>query len=309
VVGSDVTINKRLFSLGDASLNGNLFVKYDTSLNSRLVVGSDVTINKRLFTLGDASFNGNLQMNTMYIASTDNVNSWIVNKSLISNISTAFALFQGSGGNTVLNSYTGQPLQFKINNSEKMRVCQNGNISIGSDTDVSAFVQIYNSSSATTYPTLSVGDGSSNNANLILYSSNFGSGYAGRIQGRNSNGKNYFQHRDNSATFLDIGYWDSTGISAIAFYQSSDIRFKNILETNPNITLELDVIKYTRTDNETDKIRYGYSAQQVKDILPDLVNDGEKLTVNYTDIHTLKIAALEKRITELENRIKALESK
>jgi predicted acyltransferase (DUF342 family)/transcriptional antiterminator Rof (Rho-off) len=60
VVGSDITTNKRLFTVGDASLNGNLFVAYDTSLNSRLVVGSDVTVNKRLFAIGDASFNGNL---------------------------------------------------------------------------------------------------------------------------------------------------------------------------------------------------------------------------------------------------------
>ena len=45
---------------GDLSSNGNLFIAYDTSLNSRLVVGSDVTINKRLFTLGDASFGGNV---------------------------------------------------------------------------------------------------------------------------------------------------------------------------------------------------------------------------------------------------------
>jgi len=199
VVGSDATVNKRLFTVGDASLNGNLFVAYDTSLNSRLVVGSDVTINKRLFTLGDASFNGNLQMNTMYIASTDNVNSWIVNKSLISNISTAFALFQGSGGNTVLNSYTGQPLQFKINNSEKMRVCQNGNISIGSDTDVSAFVQIYNSSSDTTYPTLSVGDGIIDNA------STYGMLHLTRSY-TNSDNKHYISFIRAGNTVFGMGY-------------------------------------------------------------------------------------------------------
>ena len=45
---------------GDLSSNGNLFIAYDTSLNSRLVVGSDVTVKKRLFTVGDASFGGNL---------------------------------------------------------------------------------------------------------------------------------------------------------------------------------------------------------------------------------------------------------
>jgi hypothetical protein len=47
-LGSDITINKRLFTVGDASLNGNLFVALDTSLNGNLVVGKDLTINGRL---------------------------------------------------------------------------------------------------------------------------------------------------------------------------------------------------------------------------------------------------------------------
>jgi hypothetical protein len=47
--------------MGDASLNGNLFVNYDVSINSNLTVGGDITISNRLFTLGDESiFYGNL---------------------------------------------------------------------------------------------------------------------------------------------------------------------------------------------------------------------------------------------------------
>jgi BMFP domain-containing protein YqiC len=37
--------------------------------------------------------------------------------------------------------------------------------------------------------------------------------------------------------------------------------------------------------------------------LPDAVTGDEKLSVNYMDIHTLKIAALEKRIAELEAKL------
>jgi hypothetical protein len=50
---------------GDLSSNGNLFIAYDTSLNSRLVVGSDVTVNNNLFTLGDSSLNGKLFVNAL----------------------------------------------------------------------------------------------------------------------------------------------------------------------------------------------------------------------------------------------------
>jgi hypothetical protein len=76
-----------------------------------------------------------------------------------------------------------------------------------------------------------------------------------------------------------------------------------VLETNPNIDLNgIEVIKFNRKDNAS--IRYGYSAQQVKEFLPDAVSGESELVVNYSDVHTLKIAALERRILELENKLK-----
>ena len=57
------------------------------------------------------------------------------------------------------------------------------------------------------------------------------------------------------------------------------------------------------SDIDTHRVRYGYSAQQVQELLPDVVNGEDKLVVNYMDIHTLKIAALEKRIAELEAKL------
>jgi hypothetical protein len=92
-------------------------------------------------------------------------------------------------------------------------------------------------------------------------------------------------------------------LTANAFFESSDIRYKDVIETNPNLTLEgLDVIKFTRKGNKV--IRYGYSAQQVRSLSEDLVGGTkDELTVNYSDVHTLKIAALEKRILELEAKL------
>ena len=101
----------------------------------------------------------------------------------------------------------------------------------------------------------------------------------------------------------------SGNVNGGAFFESSDIRYKNVIETNPNIDLTgIDVIKFTRTDDDNEQIRYGYSAQQVQSVLSDVVTldpKDDKLTVNYSDIHTLKIAALEKRIEELELRLKS----
>jgi len=93
-------------------------------------------------------------------------------------------------------------------------------------------------------------------------------------------------------------------VYATGFYESSDIRFKNVLETNPNINLSgIDVIKFIRKDNDTNQVRYGYSAQQVQSILPDAVTGNEFLNVNYLDVHTLKIAQLEQEIKELKAKL------
>jgi hypothetical protein len=115
---------------------------------------------------------------------------------------------------------------------------------------------------------------------------------------------NGFNNPTTAGTANTIAYRDSFGyLYAIAFYEYSDIRFKNVLETNPIIDVKgIDVIKFNRKDNAS--IRYGYSAQQVKEFVPEAVNGDNELVVNYSDIHTLKIAALERRILELENKLK-----
>lgn len=100
----------------------------------------------------------------------------------------------------------------------------------------------------------------------------------------------------------------TANITATAFFEYSDIRLKMILGQNPNVDLsKLDVIKYLRTTHDKDKIRYGYSAQEVHDLCPELVNtDAEGyLSVNYTDTHTLLILSLQKRIAELERKLNA----
>jgi len=113
----------------------------------------------------------------------------------------------------------------------------------------------------------------------------------------------YRWYSANAASIL-MSLNTSGDLTANAFFESSDIRYKDVIETNPNLTLEgLDVIKFTRRGSKL--IRYGYSAQQVKSLSEDLVGGTkDDLTVNYSDVHTLKIAALEKRIAELEAKLK-----
>ena len=90
-------------------------------------------------------------------------------------------------------------------------------------------------------------------------------------------------------------------VYATGFYESSDIRLKTILEKNPIVDLKgIEVIKFTRNDSDINQVRYGYSAQEVQSICSDLVSGNDFLNVNYIDVHTLKIAALEQEIKELK---------
>jgi predicted acyltransferase (DUF342 family) len=101
---------------------------------------------------------------------------------------------------------------------------------------------------------------------------------------------------------------DLTGnVRASAYYEASDIRLKNVIEINPNIDLSsLGVIKYTRKNvDDINQIYFGYSAQDVQLLCEDLVQtDGEYLSLNYTNVHTLKISQLEKEIKALKQLIK-----
>jgi hypothetical protein len=85
-------------------------------------------------------------------------------------------------------------------------------------------------------------------------------------------------------------------VTATGFFQSSDLRLKDI------ISRDGDVIKYKWKDKRDDKIHIGYVAQEVQKENPDQVNADDKgiLSVNYIEILVQKIKDLENRIKQLE---------
>lgn len=91
-------------------------------------------------------------------------------------------------------------------------------------------------------------------------------------------------------------------VLATAYFESSSVAGKNILTTNPVTQLNLDVIKYTRKSDENKDVRYGYSAEQVHAIMPELT-DKDVSSVKYLDVHTVLIAQLQQEIKELKARL------
>jgi hypothetical protein len=94
----------------------------------------------------------------------------------------------------------------------------------------------------------------------------------------------------------------ANNVTAVAFFESSSVAFKNILATNPITSLNVDVIKYKRTNVDVDDVRYGYSAEQINSLMPELTNK-EATAVKYLDVHTLLIAELQREIKELKAKL------
>jgi hypothetical protein len=94
----------------------------------------------------------------------------------------------------------------------------------------------------------------------------------------------------------------ASSVTATSFFESSSIKGKDIIATNPLLALDIDVIKYTRKSDESKDIRYGYSAEQIHSLMPELT-DKDVTAVKYLDVHTILISQLQKEIKELKAKM------
>jgi hypothetical protein len=97
----------------------------------------------------------------------------------------------------------------------------------------------------------------------------------------------------------------ASSVTATSFFESSDIRLKEVFIEQDSKD-GMNAIFYRFKGKE--QLRWGYSAQAVQKVLPYAVQEDNKgfLSVDYTTVHTYKIAELERRVTLLENQLKAL---
>lgn len=97
------------------------------------------------------------------------------------------------------------------------------------------------------------------------------------------------------------------------FFQTSDERLKNF---GDNIKVDFDALAklrkayFTWNDNP-DTTHIGVSAQEIKEIYPEIVSGDDKLTVDYTKLSVIALAAvdeLHRKNVELESRLAKLEA-
>lgn len=94
----------------------------------------------------------------------------------------------------------------------------------------------------------------------------------------------------------------STSFSAVDFTATSDIRLKRDIQ-------QISDHVYSFRFKDSDKLHYGFIAQELEKNHPDLVGEGEYKTVNYNSALSLYIAELENRVKMLENEINNLKNK
>jgi hypothetical protein len=133
-----------------------------------------------------------------------------------------------------------------------------------------------------------------------LYLSNFQLNASGGLSTWTYNPTNGWVERATIATTGAATFYSS--VTATSFFESSSIKGKDIIATNPLLALDIDVIKYTRKSDESKDIRYGYSAEQIHSLMPELT-DKDVTAVKYLDVHTILIANLQKEIRELKAKI------
>ncbi len=98
----------------------------------------------------------------------------------------------------------------------------------------------------------------------------------------------------------------SSSVTATSFFESSDSRLKILVKDyeQPKGIENVAARMYVKNSKQ----ELGYYAQDLQEILPSAVSEGEDgfLSLSYSQVHTAKIAYLEEKVAQLEELIKSL---
>ena len=120
---------------------------------------------------------------------------------------------------------------------------------------------------------------------------------------QNSSSTNWLLIRNDGVATFGSSVTAGSSITATSFFESSDKTIKTLIEDNYQAKGIESVTAKLYLKNGVEEL--GYFAQDIQAILPSAVSKGSDglLNLSYREVHTAKIARLEKRVKELETQL------
>jgi hypothetical protein len=199
------------------------------------------------------------------------------------------AIGGGSGFYDLYTNSAGGGLRFFTNGavSPALTITTGGNVAIGSTAPGATRLYVV---AATSSPGLRIEADPGQNALSIGGTGNISVDYPGIGGGR------FLLNSDGALTIRST-------MTASSFFESSDKTIKTLIEDNYQTKGIESVTAKLYLKNGVEEL--GYFAQDLQGILPSAVSKGADglLSLSYREVHTAKIARLEKRVAELEKQL------
>jgi hypothetical protein len=137
-------------------------------------------------------------------------------------------------------------------------------------------------------------------------SASFAYGYFSNFKGSSAPNDILFGNSGSTLEVLGNFKVQGTTTSTGGFFDTSDSRLKIVIKDYDNAK-GIEKVE-ARLYLKNNKKELGYFAQDLQEILPSAVSEGEDgfLTLSYSQVHTAKIAYLEDKVAQLEKLIKSL---
>jgi hypothetical protein len=224
----------------------------------------------------------------------------------------------GTGSNLVIGNYEAGPIIFQVDNRvERMRITSGGNVLINITTDYAyqggALLHVRKDQNTGTNIAIQNQANNASAAAHVIFGT-YGNGWSiGMGSSSSSSGNSFYFSPDPSSALSKVATLTTSGVWSTSGGGTSDLRKKENIDYNFDNGIEF-ILKLQPTKfkfkTAPDKQRRGFIAQDVLEVIPDLVlGDGEleggTYGLDYDGILALAVKAIQElqtRITQLENK-------